>query len=337
MARRIDILAPPDEVPVRIDVFLSRHDPSLSRSRIQHLIEDGSVTLDGVPVRSSARVKPGCRIALLLPDPVASCLAAENLPLDVRYEDDHLLVVNKPPGMAVHPASGTRSGTLVNALLHRCASLSGINGVLRPGIVHRLDKDTSGLLVAAKDDATHRGLTEQLQARTVERLYVAYAWGHMASEAGRIEAPIGRHPEDRKRMAVTERGSRPAATRYRTEARYSFLSRLALRLETGRTHQIRVHLAHSGHPVFGDPVYGGRDKRIAGIAPEHREEARRLLGLVRRQALHAETLGFLHPITGRELRFRAEPPEDMQALERALREGFGMKEAPTSDGDVGAG
>jgi 23S rRNA pseudouridine1911/1915/1917 synthase len=319
MARRIDILVPPDTPPLRLDLFLSRSDLTLSRSHIQRLIEDGCVTVDGKSPRPSCRVKAGDRIALLVPDPAPSPLLPQALPLDIRFEDDHLLVVNKSPGVAAHPAAGIRSGTLVNALLHHCKRLSGINGVLRPGIVHRLDKDTSGLLVVAKDDATHRGLAEQLQARTVERLYIAFVWGHFVEGAGRIEAPIGRHAGDRKRMAVTERGgSRPAATRFQVEARYGFLSRLSVQLETGRTHQVRVHLAHAGHPVFGDPTYGGREKRVSGMAPELRGEARRLLGLISRQALHAQTLGFIHPITGERLRFESELPGDMRALEEAL-------------------
>ncbi len=320
MARRIDILVPPDTSPLRLDLFLSLSDPTFSRSRIQRLIEDGCVTVDGRPPRPSRKVKAGDRIALLIPDPAPSPLLPQALPLDIRFEDDHLLIVNKSPGMAAHPAAGIRSGTLVNALLHHCKRLSGINGVLRPGIVHRLDKDTSGLLVVAKDDATHRGLAEQLQARTVERLYIAFVWGHFREEAGRIEAPIGRHSGDRRRMAVTGRGgSRHAATRFWVEGRYDFLSRLSVRLETGRTHQVRVHLAHAGHPVFGDPTYGGREKRVSGMAPEFRGEARRLLGLISRQALHAQTLGFAHPITGERLRFSSELPEDMRALEEALR------------------
>ena len=245
MARRIDILVPPDTSPLRLDLFLSQSDPTLSRSRIQRLIADGCVTMDGRSPRPSCKVKAGDRIVLLVPDPAPSPLLPQALPLDIRFEDDHLLVVNKSPGMAAHPAAGIRSGTLVNALLHHCKRLSGINGVLRPGIVHRLDKDTSGLLVVAKDDATHRGLAEQLQARTVERLYIAFVWGHFREEAGRIEAPIGRHAGDRKRMAVTDPsttqpvapmgsqpasllrtgrgGSRHAATRFRVEARYDFL------------------------------------------------------------------------------------------------------------------
>ncbi len=318
MARRIDILVPPETSPLRLDAFLAQSDLALSRSRIQHLIEGGCITVDGKSSWSSYKVKPGDRIALLVPDPEPSPLLPQALPLDILFEDDHLLVVNKPVGMAAHPAAGIRSGTLVNALLHHCERLSGINGVLRPGIVHRLDKETSGLLVVAKDDAAHRGLTAQLQARTVERRYVAFVWGHFDEDAGRIEAPIGRHAGDRKRMAVTARGSRHAATRFRAEARYGFLSRLSVQLETGRTHQIRVHLAHAGHPVFGDPTYGGREKRLSGISPAFREEARRLLGLISRQALHARTLGFIHPITGESLRFSSELPEDMRRLETEL-------------------
>ncbi len=318
MPRRIDIVAPPDAASLRIDAFLAHADLALSRSHVQQLIESGHVTLDGKSVRPSHKIRPGDRIALLLPDPSPSDMLPEPIPLDILFEDAHLLVVNKSAGIAVHPAAGVRSGTLVNALLHHCERLSGINGVLRPGIVHRLDKDTSGLLVAAKDDAAHRGLAGQFQGRTVERAYVAFVWGHFEAGEGRIEASIGRDPGDRKRMAVTDRGARMAATRFSVAARFDFLSRLTVRLETGRTHQIRVHVAHAGHPVFGDPTYGGREKRVSGIAPAFRAEARRLLGLISRQALHAQTLGFIHPITGEQMRFSSDLPEDMRALEEAL-------------------
>jgi 23S rRNA pseudouridine1911/1915/1917 synthase len=221
----------------------------------------------------------------------------------------------------VHPAAGHFQGTLVNAVLGYDPDLEGVGDPVgqRPGIVHRLDKDTSGLLVVAKDDAAHRGLAAQFQDRTVERQYVAFVWGRFEEGAGRIEAPIGRHAGDRKRMAVTERGSRHAATRFEVASRFGFLTRLSVRLETGRTHQIRVHLAHAGHPVFGDPTYGGREKRLPGIAPAFREEARRLLGLISRQALHAQTLGFVHPVTGEPLRFSSDLPEDVRALEEALK------------------
>lgn len=318
MPHRIEIPVPPGSPPLRLDAFLSHSSLSLSRARIQDLIESGHVTLNGRSVRQSQKVKPGDQISLTLPDPSPSELLPEAIPLDILFEDGHLLVVNKPAGMAVHPAVGLRSGTLVNALLHHCDRLSGINGVLRPGIVHRLDRGTSGLLVAAKDDAAHRGLSAQLQARTVERVYSAFVWGHFREKEGRIEAPIGRHPGDRKRMTVTDRGSRQAATRFSENARFALLSMLEVRLETGRTHQIRVHFDHAGHPVFGDPAYGGREKHVAGIAPTRRAEARRLLGLISRQALHAQTLGFTHPVTEEQMRFSSALPEDMQALYMAL-------------------
>ena len=205
-----------------------------------------------------------------------------------------MLVLDKPVGMIVHPAGGVTSGTLVNALLSHCTHLSGINGVLRPGIVHRLDKDTSGLMVVAKSDEGHRGLAAQLEARAMERRYLALIWGGFEADEGRVEAPIGRHPKDRKRMAVSQNG-RFAATHWKIRARYDFLSLLSLALETGRTHQIRVHLAHLNRPVFGDPLYGGREERLSGIAPLFRRRAAHLLAQTNRQMLHATQLTFVHP------------------------------------------
>ena len=318
MPQRIDILFPSSAPPVRLDLFLAQSDLSLSRSHIQHLIEEGRVWVNDQPIRSSFKVRPGDRVVIQVPDPEPYELVPEAIPLEVLFEDPHLMVVNKPPGMVVHPGTGIRSGTLVNALLYHCDSLSGINGVLRPGIVHRLDKDTSGLLVVAKNDRAHRGLSEQLQAREFERLYMAFVWGHLGEGDGRIEAPIGRSRGDRKRMAVTPSRSRDAATRYKLEGRFDFLSHLSIHLETGRTHQIRVHLSHIGHPVFGDPIYGGREKRLSGIAPEFRRDARRLLGLMPRQALHAGLLGFVHPATGKNIVFESDPPGDMKILEKDL-------------------
>lgn len=297
----------------RLDRLLALVCEDHSRSRIQALIESGQVDVDGRAVRPSYRVSPGEHIEVRLPPVEKSSVDPEEIPLDLFFEDEHILVVNKPAGMVVHPAGKLRSGTLVNALLGHCRELSGINGVLRPGIVHRLDKETSGLLVVAKDDAAHRGLSKQLEARTVVRRYCVLVWGHLQADVGRIEAPIGRDPADRKHLSVRESG-RYAATRFKVARRYDFLSFLKVRLETGRTHQIRVHLAHQGHPVFSDTVYGGGVVRVNGIDPRFRIHARQLLKAAGRTMLHAETLGFVHPISEKHLEFRAENPEDMREV-----------------------
>ena len=297
----------------RLDRYLADQRPDLSRSRLQKLIAEGAVCINGKTTRSSYRVVAGDSITINIPPPTDSAINPEDIPLDIFFEDDHVLVLDKPAGMIVHPAGRVTSGTLVNALLSHCTHLSGINGVLRPGIVHRLDKDTSGLMVVAKSDAGHRGLAAQLEVRAMERRYIALIWGGFETDEGRIEAPIGRHPKDRKRMAVSQNG-RYATTRWKIRARYDFLSLLSLALETGRTHQIRVHLTHLNRPVFGDPLYGGREERLSGIAPLFRREATHLLAQTNRQMLHATRLTFVHPVTQKEMMFEAHPPEDMQKI-----------------------
>ncbi len=297
----------------RLDRYLADQRPELSRSRLQKLIAEGAVCINGKTTRSSYRVVAGDSITINILPPTDSAINPEEYPLDIFFEDDHVLVLDKPAGMIVHPAGRVTSGTLVNALLSHCTHLSGINGVLRPGIVHRLDKDTSGLMVVAKSDEGHRKLAAQLEARAMERRYLALIWGGFEADEGRIEAPIGRHPKDRKRMAVSQKG-RYAATRWKIKARYDFLSLLYLALETGRTHQIRVHLAHLNRPVFGDPLYGGREERLSGIAPLFRREATHLLAQTNRQMLHATQLTFVHPVTKEEMMFEAHPPEDMQKI-----------------------
>ena len=304
------IVVSEEEEGQRLDLFLGPYCPDLSRSRIQSLIEEGSIRVDTRGARPSYRVRAGDRIWIEIPDPRPLSVDPEEIPLDVLFEDTDILVIAKPAGMAVHPAPGALTGTLVNALLHHCHNLSGINGVLRPGIVHRLDRHTTGLLVVAKNDAAHRGLSSQLEARQMRRQYTALAWGRL--EQGSIEEPIARHPRDRVRMAVRE-GGRHAVTHYAPVEHFPFLTHLAVRLETGRTHQIRVHLRHIGHPVFGDPVYGGRSQ-IRGIVPQYRQKAQTLLSLIDRQALHAQRLGFRHPVTGESMDFEAPAPEDLQQL-----------------------
>lgn len=316
--RQFEVTVLPEHTGVRLDRMLADVCEPLSRSRIQALIAAGAVLVTGGRVRASYRVSAGERVAVCLPAPEPAGLDPEHMPLEVFFEDAHLLVVNKPAGMVVHPTGAVRSGTLVNGLLAHCDGLSGINGVLRPGIVHRLDKETSGLLMVAKDDAAHRGLASQLESRTVVRRYSAFVWGQPETESGRIEAAIGRSPADRRRMAVVDTGGRRAVTRYEAKAFHGFASTLELSLETGRTHQIRVHLSHIGHPVLGDAVYGGSAKRIRGISPTLRNAARAVLSLANRQMLHAGTLGFVHPVTDEVLEFRAEPPEDMRRVGELL-------------------
>ena len=293
----------------RLDRFLCEHCPDLSRSRLQALIKDGNVLVNGISVRPAYLTCVDDRIELEVPQAEPLAVVAEALPLDIIYEDLHIFGINKAVGMTVHPAPGVWHGTLVNALLHHCTALSGINGVLRPGIVHRLDKDTSGLLVVAKTDAAHRWLATQLEKHRIERRYSALIWGHLSPGRGSIEGPIGRHPKERVKMAVIETG-RAALTHYKVRAEYAFLSRLELRLATGRTHQIRVHLQYAGHPIFGDSLYGGRNQ-VRGIQPEYRLQAKDLLGRIERQALHAQHLNFIHPDTREAMAFEAPLPSDL--------------------------
>ncbi|MFH1569509.1 MAG: RluA family pseudouridine synthase [Gemmatimonadota bacterium] len=312
------LLAAEEDEGDRLDRWLAQQWPDLSRSRLQGLITAEAVRVNGQAVRSSYRLRTGDLVAARIPEPEPLDVAAEALPLAVVFEDDDLLVVDKAAGMAVHPAPGSWTGTLVNALLHHCPALSGINGVLRPGIVHRLDRDTTGLLVVARNDLAHRDLAAQLEARRIRRQYAAVVWG-AADDAGTVDAPIGRNPRDRKKMAVRD-GGRRAVTHYRAVERFAFLTRLEVQLETGRTHQIRVHCQHLGHPVFGDPAYGGR-AHVRGIEGTHRAAAAALLARLDRQALHARHLGFRHPRTGVEMDFEAPLPADLAGLLEAARAG----------------
>ena len=308
------IVAGPEDAGERADRFLAARLDDTSRSRIKGLIEGGAITVDGGTLSDPAlRVKAGQTFAILVPEPVAAEPIAQEIALTIVYEDEALIVVDKAAGMVVHPAPGNPDGTLVNALLAHCGpSLAGIGGVERPGIVHRLDKDTSGLLVVAKTEAAIVGLQRQFADHSAARTYSAVVWGVPNPLEGTIEGPIGRHPVDRQRMAIVRRGGREAVTRYRTVRRVG--SRAALlecRLATGRTHQIRVHLSSRGHPLVGDPVYGrSRGARQAGNDPA----ARAALDGFSRQALHAATLGFSHPITGMWLEFESPMPQDMGAL-----------------------
>lgn len=287
----------------RIDAWASGRLPDLTRSYLQKLIEQGLVLVNGKPVRASFRVQAGDQVVVNIPPPADLEIRPQDINLSVVYEDQDVIVINKPAGMVVHPAAGNYEGTLVNALLAHCRDLSSIGGVTRPGIVHRLDKDTSGLLVAAKNDLAHQSLTQQIKERKVNRRYLALVHGTVKEEEGRVEAAVGRHPVERKKMAVVKRGGRPAVTHYRVMERFGQYSLIEARLETGRTHQIRVHMAYLGHPVVGDPIYSPR---------------RPTLGM-EGQALHAFALGFSHPRSGQYLEFQAPLPPRFDELLKMLR------------------
>lgn len=308
MTHRLEATA--DDDRQRLDRFLAGRLAALSRARLQDLVREGRLRLNAaVVVDPSHRVKRGDVVELDVPPPRATQLIAETRPLDVLFEDDQLLVLVKPAGLVVHPAPGHDAGTLVHALLAHCAGrLSGIGGVERPGIVHRLDKDVSGVMVVAKTDAAHRGLAGQFAVHAIERVYDAVVVG-LAPARRRIDAPIGRHPQDRKRMAVTTKGGKPAVTEIeRVAAAGTAASRITCRLETGRTHQIRVHLAHAGHPILGDALYGGN--RVRALPAE----IKRWLEAWGRIALHARVLGFTHPLSGTQLRFERAAPDAFKAL-----------------------
>jgi len=280
---------------IRLDSFLTQAGVWPSRSFVQKIIENGGVTLNGKRLKGSYRVAPGDHITVEWEEPKPLTVQAEAIPLEILYEDSDVIVVNKPRGMVVHPAAGNYEGTLVNALLNHCQDLSGIGGVIRPGIVHRLDKDTSGVLVVAKNDQAHLSLSAQLKERRMKRLYLALVHGHPEPE-GRIDAPLGRHPVERKKIAVVPGGKR-AVTHFRVKTYYSKYALLEVRLETGRTHQIRVHLSYLGFPLVGDPVYGRKKEPVP----------------IQGQALHAAVLGFVHPRTGEYLEFETPMPPEMQA------------------------
>nr|AYQ71821.1 RluA family pseudouridine synthase [Cohnella candidum] len=282
----------------------SMGDPAVSRSQVQEWIRTGAVTLNGAPCKPNARVAEGDRVVVEIPEPEPVELVPENIPLEIVYEDADVVVINKPRGMVVHPAAGHPNGTVVNALLYLCKDLSGINGVMRPGIVHRIDKDTSGLLMAAKNDLAHASLAEQLKEHSVNRRYLAIVYGVIPHDRGTIDAPLGRDPQDRKLYTVTEKGGKRAVTHFAVLERFGDYTLVELKLETGRTHQIRVHMKYIGFPLVGDPVYGGRAGRTLGMSG---------------QALHAGVLGFVHPRTGESLEFSAPMPEDMEHALNILR------------------
>jgi 23S rRNA pseudouridine1911/1915/1917 synthase len=310
----VQLAAAEDARGQRLDAWLARELPALSRSRLQALIEDGRVLVDGSPARPSVRMRPGQAVRVDVPAPVPAEPQPEDIPLSVAHEDAHLLVVNKPAGLVVHPGAGNARGTLVNALLRHVKDLSGVGGVVRPGIVHRLDRGTSGLLVVAKDDETHRSLVRQFAGRTVEKEYVALVLGSPARASGEIDSPIGRDPVHRKKMSVRAPRGREARTSWRVVERFDGSALLRVRIHTGRTHQIRVHLASIGHPVAGDAVYGG-----ARALPSRRAAAREAYASLDRPALHAARLSFTHPATGERLSFEAPLPPDVEAVLALLR------------------
>lgn len=286
----------------RLDKWISEKDVGLTRSAVQNLILSGNVFVNQKSAAKNYKLRKGDSVKVIMPEPVSLDITAENIPLDIVFEDSSLLVVNKPKGMVVHPAPGNYNGTLVNALMYHCGnSLSGINGVIRPGIVHRIDKNTSGLLIVAKNDTAHQGLAEQIKAHSFMREYEAVAMGRFKDTDGIIDAPIGRHHVDRKKMCVTDKNSKNAVTHYHIIEQYDKCAYLRLRLETGRTHQIRVHLSYKGHPILGDDVYGKPYKGIEG------------------QCLHARKIGFIHPESKEYMEFDSQLPDYFKEILRKVR------------------
>ncbi len=324
MEKNYFLTVPNVVVKQRIDKYIAQFIENASRTKVQKSINLGSVTVNGELVKSNYIVKPDDEIEIELETPDKKDYLAENIPLDIIFEDNFLIVINKPPGMVVHPAYKNYSGTLVNALMFYSAqkndTLSDLSGFERAGIVHRLDKDTSGLIVVAKDEVTHRKLSEQFFHHTIEREYNAIVWGKLKSKKGEISNRLGRDKRDRKKVAVLKNDDEKgklSITNYEVLEEYEFLSLLKLNLKTGRTHQIRVHMSHSGHPVFGDETYGGREPHSVNLTSNIKSQIKNLLELIPRQSLHARVLGFIHPHTKESLRFDSELPDDMkQILER---------------------
>ena len=299
----------------RLDLFLTEHLPDTSRAQIQRYIRDGFVLLNAAQVKGGAKVREEDRISGQIPAPTASEVTPEELPIQFVYEDEHIVVVNKPPGMVVHPAGKVTSGTLVNALLFHVRDLQGVGGVLRPGIVHRLDKGTSGVMVVAKNDLAHEALVRQFKGREVKKIYLALVYGRVEGEAGAVTAPMGRHPTDRKRFSLRTRQPKEALTQWQVKERFEGITFVQVSPKTGRTHQIRVHMSSIGHPLVGDPLYA-KERRLAQIEAPHLRARIKALG---RQALHASLLAFRHPTTGKPVEFTAPMPDDMNEILEALR------------------
>ncbi len=294
-----------DKAGERLDVFLTRKWPDFSRSHIQKLIAKGEVVTVGKVRKANYKLALGDEVKITLPEAVPVAIEAENILLDILYEDDDIIVVNKARGMVVHPAAGVNSGTLVNALLYHCDDLSGINGEIRPGIVHRLDKDTSGVMVCAKNDKAHVNLAEQIRTKAAHRIYLAIVNGNIKEEAGIIKGDIGRHPIERKKMAIVKENGKPAVTHFKVLERFGDFTLVECKLETGRTHQIRVHMASIGHPLVNDPKYG--PKKASPFA-------------IKGQALHSHELTLTHPTSGEEMHFTAPLPDDMEKILLFLRD-----------------
>jgi 23S rRNA pseudouridine1911/1915/1917 synthase len=315
----IIITARPTDVGERLDKFLHCNYASHSRSHLQKLINRGNVLVNNSLVKSGYKLRINDKILIRLEKAQPSKILPENVPLNILYEDNHLLVINKSAGLVVHPGAGHRSGTMVNGLLFHCKTLSGINGVLRPGIVHRLDKNTSGLIVVAKTDESHVFISKQFETRDIIRTYHAFVWGVPSTNSGEIETKIDRSHRDRKKMSVTIQRGRKAITSYTIIQSFNYFSLLELTLKTGRTHQIRVHLNHINHPVFGDPDYNGRNIQLKSLPASSRNNALHLLKIIDRQALHAKKVSFIHPERKERISFDSELPEDMIRLKEALR------------------
>lgn len=301
-ARELLFAASPEDTGKRLDAWLAAQpELSLTRSAVQQLLEQGQITKNGKAAKKNEKLQPGDAVAVTVPEPQPLDVLPQDIPLEIVFEDDELLVVNKPKGMVVHPAPGHPDGTLVNALLYHCAGrLSGINGVIRPGIVHRIDRDTSGLLIVAKTDRAHLGLAEQIAVHSFTREYEAVVCGRFKEESGTVHAPIGRDPRDRQKMCVIATNSKDAVTHYTVLTQYEKHAHIRCKLETGRTHQIRVHMKHIGHPVYGDAVYGKAEKGVEG------------------QCLHAKKIGFIHPVTGAYLEFDSPLPDYFTEILRKL-------------------
>jgi len=308
-----EIVVPEHQHKERLDQFLSLRLERITRSRLQKLIKNGNVTVNDEVVKPSHKVMPGEKIVITFPPPQTYKLIPEDIALNIIYEDESLIVINKQAGIVMHPAFANLRGTLVNALLHYSENLSTLSGDYRPGLVHRLDKDTSGLIVVAKNDFVHARLASQFSTRTIQREYRALVWGHFREKSGRIETLINRSTRDRTRMTISKQG-KPAITNYEVMKEYPLISLVRVILETGRTHQIRVHLSAKGHPVLGDQTYGGQNKQIIKLNQKDQQLGMELLRLMPRQALHAKTLGFIHPETDKGMWFDSEVPEDIQGV-----------------------
>jgi 23S rRNA pseudouridine1911/1915/1917 synthase len=308
-----EIVVPEHQHKERLDQFLSLQLERITRSRLQKLIKNGNVTVNDEVVKPSHKVMPGEKIVITFPPPQTYKLVPEDIALNIIYEDESLIVINKQAGIVMHPAFANLRGTLVNALLHYSENLSTLSGDYRPGLVHRLDKDTSGLIVVAKNDFVHARLASQFSTRTIQREYRALVWGHFREKSGRIETLINRSTRDRTRMTISKQG-KPAITNYEVMKEYPLISFVRVILETGRTHQIRVHLSAKGHPVLGDQTYGGKNKQIIKLNQKDQQLGMELLRLMPRQALHAKTLGFIHPETDKGMWFDSEVPEDIQGV-----------------------